>query len=143
MPSRTLRLAAALVLALTQSAIVERACARSGAAASGSGGHSSGGHDVGGRGIGSHIGEAGHFAHSRFGHRLRRNPFFGAPFGWGWDWPYADYGEAPSAAATSIVAYPPPLWSGYRADTCRWNDDTFTVPSSAGGKRAVEVVSCR
>jgi hypothetical protein len=29
------------------------------------------------------------------------------------------------------------------AGPCHWNEDTFTVPSSAGGNRPVQVVTCR
>lgn len=125
---KSFRLAVALVLAATLTLTAEHAFARGGAV-----GGKSGGHFIGGS----------HFGRAHFGLRLRRNPAFIAPYGWGWDWPYLDYGEAPSAAATSIVAYPPPLLSAHAADNCRWNSDTFNVPSSAGGKRAVEVVSCR
>jgi hypothetical protein len=28
------------------------------------------------------------------------------------------------------------------AGPCNWNQQTFTVPSSAGGTRPIEVVSC-
>ena len=130
------RLAAVLVLAVTQTTVVERASARVGGAGGSSGGHA----------VGSHVGHfvaSNHFDHPRFGHRLRKNPFFVSPFGWGWDWPYADYGSAPNATATSIVAYPPPLWSAHARDDCRWNEDTFNVPSSAGGTLPIQVVSCR
>lgn len=146
MPSKglSLRLAAVLVLVVTQTAVVERAFARGGAGGGSWGGHVSG--NVGGHALGGHGdrgAEANHFPRPQFGRRLRRNPFFVAPFGWDWGWPYADYGGAPTANATSIVAYPPPLWSAHARDACRWNEDTFNVPSSAGGTRPIEVVSCR
>ncbi len=136
------RLAALLVLAVTQTAVVEHASARGGAGGGGwVGGHVLGGHVLGGHG--DRGAEANRFSHPQFGHRLRRNPLFVAPFGWGWDWPYPDYGAAPSPTATSIVAYPPPLWSAHARDDCRWNEDTFNVPSSTGGSRPIQVVSCR
>ncbi len=54
------------------------------------------------------------------------------------------YNEAPSAGYnTTIVAYPPPLTSGRAADNCRWDEQTFTVPSAAGGTSPVKVMSCR
>ena len=122
MPSKALRLAAVLILAASQTAIVERTFALTRPCVGGS-----------------------HFPHGHFGHRLRRNPVFIAPYGWGWDWPYADYNGVPSAGSgnTTIVAYPPPLSSGRASNDCHWNEDTFTVPSSAGGTRPVQVMSCR
>jgi hypothetical protein len=128
-PSKALRWVAVLVLAASQTAIGEHAFARS----DGSSGMSSGRHFVAGH----------HFGHQRFSHRFRRRPIFVAPYGWAW--PYADYGEVPSAdyGNTIIVAYPPPLSTNRPADNCRWNEDTFTVPSSAGGTRPIQVVTCR
>ncbi len=128
LPSTIFRLATVLILTASQIAIAERALARGGTSGV------SHGHFVGG----------GHFHNPHFGHRLHRKPVFIAPYGWGWDWPYADYNEAPSAAYnTTIVAYPPPLTSGRAADNCRWGEETFTVPSSAGGTSPVKVMSCR
>jgi len=132
-PSKTARLTAVLILAASQTGVGERALARAGSSGAMSGG--------------SHFVTGGHFARGHFGHRLRKNPVFVAPYGWGWgwDWPYADYGETPSAANgnTTIVAYPPPLSADHAADNCRWNAESFTVPASAGGTRPVQVVSCR
>lgn len=67
MPSKALRLAAVLILAASQTAIAERTFARGGSSGM------SHGHVVGGS----------HFPHGHFGHRLRRNPVFIAPYGWG------------------------------------------------------------
>jgi hypothetical protein len=122
-PSKALRWAAVLVLAASQTAIGGRAFARSGM--------SHGGHFV----------ASSHFGHHRFDHRLRKRLVLIAPYGWNWP---NDYGEVPSAGYgnTTIVAYPPPL-STARATDCRWNEDTFTVPSSAGGTSPIKVVSCR
>lgn len=129
MPSKALRLAAVVILATSQVAIGERAFARSGSISGVS--HS---HFVG-----------SHFRHTHFGHRLRRNPILIAPYGWGWgwDWPHADYGDVPSAGNTTVVAYPPPLSSGRASNDCHWNDETFTAPSSAGGTRPIQVMTCR
>lgn len=125
MPRMIFRLAAVLILAASQVALGECAFARGGSSGV------SHGHFVG----------SSHFSHGRFGHRFRRKPIFIAPYGW--DWPYADY-EAPSAGYnTTIVAYPPPLNSGRAADNCHWDEETFTVPSSAGGTSPVKVMSCR
>jgi hypothetical protein len=126
--SKALRFTAVLILAASQTAIAERALARTGGS---------------GMSGGSHFVATGHFAHVRFGHRLRKNPVFSGPYGWGWDWPYADYGEAPPYGNTTIVAYPPPLAAAHAANNCRWDAQTFTVPASAGGTRPVEVMSCR
>lgn len=126
MPRKASRLAAVLILTASQMAIGECAFARSGG---GSGGMSHG-HFVG----------SGHLPHSHFGHRLRRRPVLIAPYGW--DWPYADYNDVPSAN-TTIVAYPPPVSSGRATADCHWNAETFTVPSSAGGTRPIQVMSCR
>jgi hypothetical protein len=129
-----LRLAAILILAASQTAIAERALARggmSGGVSGVSGGKSHGGHFVAGQ----------HFDHERFGHRLRRGPAFIAPYGW--DWPYADYGPG-TAYNTTVVAYPTAISPvPTAADNCRWNEETFTVPASAGGTRPIQVVTCR
>jgi hypothetical protein len=128
-PSKILRLAAVVILAASQMVIAERAFARGGT----SSGMSRAGHFVA-----SH-----HFGHDRFSHRLRRSPVFIAPYGW--DWPYADYGDVPSAGNgnTTIVAYPAAVSSGRATDDCRWNEETFTVQSSAGGTRPIQVGTCR
>ena len=137
MPGKAVRLAAVLILAASQTGITERALAR----AAGGGAMSGGGHSVGT----GHFAAGRNFARGRFAHRLRKNPVFFGAYGWGWDWPYADYGDTSGAAYgnTTIVAYPPPLSAAHAADNCRWNAESFTVPASAGGTRPVQVVSCR
>jgi hypothetical protein len=120
---KALRLAAVVILTASQMAIGERAFARSGGGVS----HS---HFVG----------SSHFSHGHFGHRFRRHPILIAPYGW--DWPDADYSDVPSAN-TTIVAYPPAVSSGRTTGDCHWSEETFTVPSSAGGTRPIHVVSCR
>jgi hypothetical protein len=124
-PSKALRWVAVLALAASQTAIGEHAFARSGSGMSSS----------------RHFVASHHFGHERFGHRFHRRPLFVAPYGW--DWPYADYGEVPSNENTTIVTYPPPVSTARAADNCRWNEETFTVPSSAGGTRPIQVMSCR
>jgi len=104
-----------LILVGSQTTVAQRALARGG-----SGGAMSGG---------IHFGANGHFARAHFGHRLRKNPIFLGAYGWGWDWPYADYGETPAGYGnTTIVAFPPPLTAVHAADNCRWNAESFTVP---------------
>ena len=96
---------------------------------------------IGGSG-GGHSRHAGHFAH-----QFQRNQVLLG--GWGWGGPY---GEGGYSNNTIVTAYPQPLsaadvtGSVARAP-CHWNEDTFTVPStvpsSAGGKRPITIVSCR
>jgi len=87
---------------------------------------------------GGHSRHAGHFAHP-----FQRNQVLLG--GWGWGGPY---GEGGYSNNTIVAAYPQPLsaadvtGSVTRAP-CHWNEDTFTVPSSAGGKRPITIVSCR
>jgi hypothetical protein len=82
--------------------------------------------------------------HGHFVHHSRRNPVFLG--GWGWGWPYYDSGYGNN---TVVVAYPQAtpqaanVTGSIAATPCHWNSETFTVPSSAGGNRPVEVVSCR
>ena len=101
----------------------------------------------GGHGMSMH--GHGHFDHRfRFFNRFNRNPFlFGS--GWGWDWGGGGYGN--SGNNTTVVVSQPPVSrfpvAGATGSTgsgpCHWNSDTFTVLSSSGGTRPVEVVSCR
>jgi hypothetical protein len=104
----------------------------------GGGGHGgSGGHGSFGGQFGHHF---GHF--NRFDHRFLRNQVLLDGWGWGWGWPYSDGGYS----NTTLITYPqavPQAASGVDATPCRWNDETFTVPSSAGGTRPVQVVTCR
>ena len=89
-----------------------------------------------------------HFDHRRFDHRFHfvkrfnRNLFLS---GWGWgDWGLGGYGDNGNGGSTTIVTLPqavPQVATGSRGP-CRWNQETFTVPSSAGGTRPVQVVSC-
>jgi hypothetical protein len=88
-----------------------------------------------------------HFDHRfRFFNRFNRNPFlFGG--GWAWDWGLGGYGD--NGNNTTVVVSQPPVSRfpvagvSTPATPCRWNAETFNVPSSAGGKQPVEVVSCR
>jgi hypothetical protein len=101
----------------------------------------------GGMGMGMH--GHGHFVH-HFNHRFRIfNRFNGNPFlfGGGWDWGLGGYGD--NGNNTTVVVSQPPVSRfpvagvSTPATPCRWNAETFNVPSSAGGKQPVEVVSCR
>src|SRR5690349_5337217 len=112
--------------------------ASSSAMARGGGGGGGGGSSAGSHGGHGHFGHFGHF-----GHRFQRNPVF---FGDGWGWgPYSGNG-----ANTNILVSQQPLSPFPAADIngsftpspCRWNEQTFTVPSSGGGTRPVQVVSC-
>ncbi len=105
----------------------------SAAMAHGSGGVSSGGGKGGSSMAHGHRGR-------HFGHRFLRNPVF---FGDGWGWPY---GEGGYTNTTVVIAprFPAADLTGSVATTpCHWNAETFSVPSSAGGNRPVELVSCR
>jgi hypothetical protein len=107
----------------------------------------------GGGGGGGRGGSGGHFGHARldhprfdqarFDHRFLRNQFLLGGWGWGLGWPYSEGGYS----NTNVVVYPraiPQMADGSVASTpCHWNAETFTVPSSSGGTRPVEVVSCR
>jgi hypothetical protein len=98
----------------------------------------------GGGGGGKGWSGGGHF-HGHFGNhlRFRRNQAFLG--GWGWGWPYGDNGYG----STTVVAFPQAtpqaanVTGSIAATPCRWNSETFAVPSSGGGNRPVEVVSCR
>jgi hypothetical protein len=96
------------------------------------------------KGAGGGGGSMGMHGHGHMGHHhhFRQNPFlFG---GWGWGG-WGPYGEG----NTTVVAFPQatPRAAEVTGSTtttpCRWNEDTFTVPSSAGGTRPITVASCR
>jgi len=102
----------------------------------------------GGGGGGGGKGGSG-MSHNHFGHHFFRNHFlrnqaFLGGWGWGWGWPYGDSGYG-----NSTVVFPQaiPQAAGTTASiattACHWSEDTFTVPSSAGGTRPIQVVSCR
>jgi hypothetical protein len=112
-----------------------------------------GGHGGGGwaHGVGMH--GHGHFF-NHFNNRFRfvkgfnRNLFLngGAVWGWGGDWGWGGYGDS-GYGNTTVVAFPQamPQTPGVTGSTgpCKWTSETFNVPSSAGEKKPVEVVSCR
>jgi len=109
-----------------------------------------GGGGGGGGGKGGSGGHVGHapFAHApfhaRFDRRFLRNQFLlGGWGGWGWGWPYGEGGYS----NTNVVVYPQMTsqfaTGSVAATPCHWNSETFTVPSSGGGTRPIEVVSCR
>jgi hypothetical protein len=128
MASNALRLAAVLVLAASQTAVGGHALARGG----GGGGASSGGHSA----------HMAHFNRPFLRHHFLRNQAVLGGWGWGWDWPYGDTGYS----NTTIVfpqAIPQAATGTLAATPCHWNEDTFSVPSSAGGTRPVQAVTCR
>lgn len=111
------------------------------AMAKGGGGGGGGG---GKGGSGGHVGHAGHAPfHARFDRRFLRNQFLLGGWGWGWGWPYNEGGYSD----TNVVVYPqasPHVATGSVATTpCHWNSETFTVPSSGGGSRPVQIVTCQ
>ena len=123
--------------------------AMSTAMAKGGGGGGGGGHGgVGGRAGISHGHFVPHFQNVRhfqnFQH-FRRNQLFLGGGGWGWDWGYPGNGNTSVLVSQqSGPAFPAAdLTGSVRAAPCHWNEETFSVPSSAGGKRPVQVVSCR
>jgi hypothetical protein len=91
----------------------------------------------------------GHFVPFQFRNDFLRNQFLRNQFsfggGWGWDWgsglyDYSGYGN------TTVVAIPqaiPQASSSVTTTPCHWNRETFTVPSSAGGTRPIQILSCR
>ena len=119
----------------------------------------------GGMSGGGHFGHMGHF-----GHQFPRNPLFINPFlrnqvlrnlvlrnqflgnqaflgGWGSDWGWGPYGDTGYGSNTTVVVFPQAVPQTATGSTssgpCHWNRETFTVPSSQGGTRSVQVVSCR
>jgi hypothetical protein len=76
------------------------------------------------------------------------NRFNGNPFllgDWGWDWGLGGYGNS-GYGNTTVVAFPQAtpaaVTSSISTGPCQWKSQTFSVPSSEGGKRPVEVLSC-
>jgi hypothetical protein len=129
MPNKTLiTLTAVVALGISSAAI-----ARGG----GGGGGGKGGSSV------SHFGD-GHFSnHFLRNHFLRNQVLLG---GWGWGW--GGYGDS-GYGSTTVVAFPQAVpqaanvTGSVATGPCHWNAEAFTVPSSGGGTRPVEVVSCR
>jgi hypothetical protein len=129
-----------VLIAVAVTGVSSIAMARGG----GGGGGSGGGGGGGGGGKGGSGGHVGHtqFVRPHFDHRFQRNNQFIGGSGWGLGWPYGENGYS----NTNVIVYPqatPLFASGSAATPCHWNSETFTVPSSAGGSRPVEVVACR
>jgi hypothetical protein len=105
-----------------------------------------GGGGGGGKGGSSHgMHGHGHFDHGQFHNRFLRNQFlFGG--GWGWDWGLWPY-DNPGGGNTTVVVFPkasPQAATGsVDPAPCNWKQQDFAVPSSAGGTRPVQVVTCR
>src|SRR5690348_3195871 len=94
----------------------------------------------------------GHFDHRHFDHRFpfvnrfNKNPLFLSGWGWGdWGW---GYGGSGYGGNTTVVAFPQAISQAANVTgsvgpaPCSWKQQEFTVPSSAGGTRPVQVVSC-
>ena len=105
----------------------------------------------GGMGMGMH--GHGHFHNQfHFANHFLRNHFFlrnqALLNGWGGGWGWGGYGDN-GYGNTTVVAFPQAtpqaanVTGSIATGPCHWNTDTFNVPSSAGGTRPVEVVSCR
>jgi hypothetical protein len=96
------------------------------------------------RGGGGGGGSGGaHGGHGHFGHNFRKNQVF---FGGGWGWgPYSGDGANTTVLVSQQPLSPFPaadITGSFTPSPCRWNEQTFTVPSSGGGTRPVQVVSC-
>ena len=68
--------------------------------------------------------------------------------GWGWDWGLGGYGNSGYGGNNTVVVFPQAIPQAANVTgsvdpaPCKWNQQDFTVPSSAGGARPVQVVSC-
>jgi hypothetical protein len=100
-----------------------------------------GGHGgMGGHGmIGHHFNH--HFPNFR-NQFLKNQTLFAWGSGWGWGWPYDNGGN------TTVVAFPQVVprtadVTGSTSAPCRLTAETFTVPSSAGGTKPVQILGCR
>jgi hypothetical protein len=108
-----------------------------------------GGGGGGGKGGWSHGGMHGH---GHFDHRFARRDFFNRrlfnSFGWGWggDWGWGGYGDSGYGGNNTVVVFPQAIPQAATGSVdpgpCKWNQQEFKVPSSAGGTRPVQVVSC-
>jgi hypothetical protein len=120
-----------LVVAIAVAGISSHAMARGGS----SGGSGSG------KSSGTHV-HFGHHFQRNFGHHFQRNQVF---FGDGWGWgPYSGYGGDTTVLVSQQPNFPAVGVTGSISPVpCRWDEQTFTVPSSGGGTRPVQVMSCR
>jgi hypothetical protein len=139
--------AASLALATVTVTTGTSAFARGGG---GFGGHFGGGFrdHFGGR-FGDHFG-AGRFAGRHFGRRFGDGfELYGfgdvAPYYGGYGGPYGNSG----GGNTTVVAIPQAnsqaanVTGSVDPAPCHWHDETFTVPSSAGGTRPITVTTCQ
>jgi hypothetical protein len=106
-----------------------------------------GGGGGGGKGGWSHGGMHGHghFDHGQFRNRFLRNQFlFGGGLGWDWgSWPYDNSGGSNTTVVVFPQATPQAATGSVDPAPCNWKQQDFSVPSSAGGTRPVQVVTCR
>jgi hypothetical protein len=107
-----------------------------------------------------HFHNHSHFVdHFHFRNHFLRNQALLNGWGGGWglggDWGWGGYGDNGNSN-TTVVVFPQAkpqfpqakpqaadVTGSIATDPCHWNTDTFEVPSSAGGTRPVQVVSCR
>jgi hypothetical protein len=105
----------------------------------------------GAHGMGMH--GHGHFAHHFHNFRFGRNPLFLSGFGWA-DWGWGPFNNSGGGSNTTVVVFPQAIPQAAQAipqaahvtssvdpSSCNWKQQEFTVPSSAGGTRPVQVVS--
>jgi hypothetical protein len=75
--------------------------------------------------------------------RFGRNPLFLTGFG---DWGLGGYGDSGNGSNTTVVVFPQAIPRAATGSVdpapCNWKPQEFTVPSSSGGTRPVQVVSC-
>jgi hypothetical protein len=101
----------------------------------------------GGKGGSSHgMHGHGHFDHGQFRNRFLRNQFlFGGGWGWG-DWGLWPYDNSGGGGNNTVVVFPQAIPQAATGSVdpspCNWKQQEFSVPSSAGGTRPVQVVSC-
>ena len=100
----------------------------------------------GGGGGGSHGGMHGVHGHGHFDHRFARRFFDRGLFnnfnGWGW----GGYGDSGYGGNNTVLVFPQAIPQAATGSVdpapCNWKQQDFSVPSSAGGTRPVQVVSC-
>ena len=109
-----------------------------------------GGGGGGGKGMGHFHGHFhNHFHnHFHFGNRFLRNQGLLNDWSWGGGWGWGGYGDN-GYGNTTVVAFPQAtpqaanVTGSIATGPCHFTTDTYDVPSSAGGTRPVQVVSCR
>ena len=88
-----------------------------------------------GMAFGNHSDRGGNqFAHRAMGHRFHKHKTLIVPY------PYYDYGYPTD---DELSDYPPPsVVPPSPPSACHRNEETFTVPSEAGGRREITIINC-